>query len=548
MRRWWLIAALAILVGAAATQAQDVQLLGYVRDDLELISQESLPTWSERWTGPVEAATILAWEAENGYARFVRDYNGDGVVDELDTIQLADELGRMLMATETTRGTTDVRLVLGLAQYVAGLYPDEFVLKIYDMGFPGELLASGLGAYSPTMVPGIILEVKPGDPNIAAYELEMDEAEGVIVGLHVREGENNQYLAGRSYLYALTSEGYTPVDFAWSQEDPWQSGAQGQVLQTVARMSDRMYVEYKGQWTEVEFMLALSPLREPPTPNETTLCPPNAIAYDVTESSTPYGRVKIEECVTREMIVGGPVLDTYTYTVTNINYLYGTCGICLFYIPNLAGFSTMNMTGPAFWMQHAGWGAWWWRAPVGSCGIQPGNSSVFSFTVIGPTADTWVTGGVAGCVPSVPTVAAVAPPISAVRTTGPGKPGEPDDGDEPGECPDLVIEIKSASCTYEGREFEVRVTATVTNIGDAPSASTFARLASTSGYDSDLIGALDPGETEDATFILNFTANQLPDCPLEITVEVDPYHTVEECDETNNEDEDSVYCPNCKVI
>ena len=163
---------------AVVAPAQEGVLQGYVRDDLELISQQSLPTWSARWTGPIEAATILAWLAENGYGQFVRDSNGDGVVDELDTIQLADDMGRLLMGTETQRGTTDARLVLGLAQYVAGLYPDEFVLKIYDVGFPSELLAEGLGAYSPTMVPGILLEVKPEEPNIAAYEVEMERRRG----------------------------------------------------------------------------------------------------------------------------------------------------------------------------------------------------------------------------------------------------------------------------------------------------------------------------------------------------------------------------------
>ena len=134
---------IALFALSAVASAQDAVLEGYVRDDLQLISQQSLPTWSARWTGPIEAATILAWLADHGYGQFVRDYNGDGVVDEQDTIRLADDLGRMLMATETRRGTTDVRLVLGLAQYVAGLYPNEFVLKIYDVGFPGEVAPGG---------------------------------------------------------------------------------------------------------------------------------------------------------------------------------------------------------------------------------------------------------------------------------------------------------------------------------------------------------------------------------------------------------------------
>jgi len=102
--------------------------------------------------------------------------------------------------------------VLGLAQYVAGLYPNEFVLKIYDASFPSEVAAEGLGAFSPTMVPGILLDLKT-EPTIDAYELEMEGAEGVIVGLD-DPLETNAYLAGRSFLHDLTSEGYTPIDLA----------------------------------------------------------------------------------------------------------------------------------------------------------------------------------------------------------------------------------------------------------------------------------------------------------------------------------------------
>jgi hypothetical protein len=527
-------------------QAQDAELLGYVRDDIQRISQQSLPTWTPRWTGPIEAATVLAWEAEHGYGRFVRDFNGDGVVDEGDTIQLADDLGRMSMATETQRGTTDVRLVLGLAQYVAGLYPDEFVLKIYDVGFPGELLAEGLGTYSPTMVPGITIEVKPANPSVAAYELEMESAEGVILGVYAAEGENNEYLTGRSFLFEATPEGYTPIDLAWPEEDRWQPGTQGQVLQTLGRMDDRMSIDYRGRWKEVEFMLALSPLHEPVVGGEPRPCPADAVAYDVTETPTLYGRIQIAECVTRSQSPGYMVFDKYTYTVTNLDFLYGSCGFCLFFIPNTLGLPTVHMSGPAFWMQHAGWGGWWWMAPIGSCGILPGNSAVFSFTVVGPTADTWVTGSVSGCAAGMPpTIAPTKPRLLSVRTTGPGKEDVPDD-DHPGDCPDLAIKIQSATCTRVDRGFEVEIEVIVGNIGGVASDTTTLRFESTSGGDTAMIGALDPAETETESFTLSFTLNQIPPCPIEFTLEVDPYDWVTECNEDNNEVAGSVYCPNCK--
>ncbi len=545
MKRWWLLVVIALVALSAVASAQDAVLEGYVRDDLQLISQQSLPTWSARWTGPIEAATILAWLADHGYGQFVRDYNGDGVVDEQDTIRLADDLGRMLMATDSRRGTTDVRLVLGLAQYVAGLYPNEFVLKIYDVGFPSEVAQEGLGAYSPDMVPGIVLEMKE-EPSIEAYKAEMQAAEGVILGLVANPDSSNAYLAGRSFLFENTVEGYTPIDLALSEEDRWLAGIQGQALQTVGVMNDAFFLDYHGQWTPVEFMLALSPAHEPLSSGQPHPCPEDAIAYDVTLNTTTYGRVSIEECVTREQVIGGPTLDTYTYSVTNIDFSYGSCGICLFFIPNLSGFVTTNMTGPAMWMLHAGWGGWWWVAPSGSCGIRPGEVGIFSFTVIGPTTDTWVSGSISGCIGGTPpTIAATKPPMLGIRTTGPGK-YVPDDGDEPGDCPDLIVRIKSATCTYEGREFKVEIEVTVINIGGAASAVTFVRLESDSGNDTGLIGALAPGASEDESFTLTFTANQVPPCPLDFTVEVDPYGAVEECNEDNNIAEGSVFCPNCK--
>jgi hypothetical protein len=547
MRRWWLLAGLALIALVGAASAQDEGLLGYVRDDLQLISQQSLPGWSPRWTGPIEAATILAWYTENGYSGFVRDLNGDGVVNELDTIQLADDLGRLLMATETPRGTTDARLVLGLAQYVADLYPNEFVLKIYDTSFPSEVAAEGLGAFSPTMIPGILLDLLT-EPTIDAYEFEMEGAEGVIVGLD-DPLETNTYLAGRSFLYGLTPEGYTPIDLAWAEEDRWKEGFQGQVLETVGRMSDLFLLDFRGQWTPVEFMLALSPLREPLASGKPEPCPANAIAYDVTESTTPYGRVTIAECVTRETIIGGPTRDTYTYSVTNIDYRVGSCGICLFYIPDSLGLATVDMSGPALWMTHAGWAGWWWRAPSGSCGILPGETGVFSFTVIGPTSDTWVSGSISGCAAGLPpTIAGLQIPSSSVRTTGPGK-GTPNDGDQPSDaCPDLTVEIKSATCTMSatGGGYEVVVTATITNIGSATANGIFVSFESTSGGDTDIISSLAPGGFADADFVLSFSANQIPDCPLDFTVEVDPYNTITECREDNNVVEGSVACPRCK--
>ena len=203
-RRWLITMATAILIAAfsLASWAQPEVLPGYERSDLHLISQESLPHWTPEWTGPIQGATLLAWLHDNGYARLLRDFNGDGEIDELDTIELANVLGRGLMGTETPIGTTDVRLVVGLARYIADLYPDEFVIKIYDAGFPTEYTQQTRSPFAPDAIAGITMSIE-GEPSIDAYEWEMETAEGVILGLEEEERKNT-YLSGRSFLYSQT--------------------------------------------------------------------------------------------------------------------------------------------------------------------------------------------------------------------------------------------------------------------------------------------------------------------------------------------------------
>ncbi|MCK5246656.1 hypothetical protein KAR02_07140, partial [Candidatus Bipolaricaulota bacterium] len=414
--------------------AAQPEIPGYVVSDLQLISQESKTDWSVEWTGPIQAATILAWFAEHGYPSFIRDFNSDGVIDELDTIELADILGKTLMGTETVRGTTDVRLVLGLARYVAQHYPYEFVLKIYDVGFLGEFTAEEGAAFDPLVVDGIEL-VLESEPSIGAYKTELESGEGVIVGLE--EDDGNTYLSGRSFLYETTADGYTPIDLAWAEEDFWASGHQGKVLETVGKMDGFFYLDFHAGWKQVEFMLALSPVVDPAGTSDPRGCPDDAIAYDVmvTELGT-YGSIQVEECVTR---VGD--IDTYTYTVTNIDYLYNGCGLCLFAVPKPLGLATLSHSEAAPWLYSLYPVAWVWRLPIGSCGILPGESAVFSVSVPGPTTDTLVVGVVSSCITmstdGVYHPAAVIP----VRTTGPGEPDE--DGAccfDDGTCAELTAE------------------------------------------------------------------------------------------------------------
>ena len=573
--------ATAVLIAAISlgTWAQPDTIPGYERSDLHLISQESLPHWTPEWTGPIQGATLLAWLHDNGYSRLLRDFNGDGVIDELDTIELANVLGRGLMGTETPAGTTDVRLVVGLARYIADLYPDEFVIKIYDAGFPTEYTQQTRSPFAPDAIAGITMSIE-GEPSIDAYKWEMETAEGVILGLEEEERKNT-YLSGRSFLYNLTPRGYTPIDLAWAEEDRWVDGHQGQVLETVARMDDRMFMDYRGNWTLVECMIAVSPVREASGASEPRPCPDDAIAYDITENPTPYGRVIIEECVTREE-VEGVILDTYTYFVTNVDFTHNGCGFCYFAIPDIGVSTTVAMTGPAFWTKIANWAAWRWIAPFGSCGILPGEVGIFSFTVIGPTIDTWVTGAVGEC-QSGNLGELQQMQIFPVRTTGPG---EDMPGDEPGacclpdgscveldplacdeadgiyqgdgidctmvqcpttldECPDLIVEITDLECTLE-REYEVTITVDVTNIGTVVANNVRVEVEADSENDTDLHAFINPSQTRTSTFTFTFGVNSPPPCPLPVTATADPFDSILECDEDNNEDTDSVSCPNCK--
>jgi len=515
---------------------------GYVRSDLQLISQESKESWSAKWTGPIQAATMMAWFHEHGYSRLMRDFNGDGVIDELDTIELADVFGRGVMQADGPRGTNDARLVIGLAQYVANLYPNEFVLKIYDLGFPAEFNAEGSTSFAPDAIPGIELALI-NDPYLYAYEYELETAEGVIVGLEERENENT-YLSGRSYMFEQTPDGYTPVDLAWAEENRLLPGRQGRVLETVAKEEDRLYFDFRFGWTPVEFMLALSPVEVPEFSSEDYVCPEDAIGYHVDTYTLDYGTIEIEECVTRE-----GDFDTYTWTVTNISYVWNGCGLCYFGVAS-SGYSSVGHSGPGPWM-FSEWPVFWaWEAPLGSCGIQPGQKGVFSVTVPGPTIDTYVSAGIGACSPPPPPPDGIVleldggvldglgerTPFYKVRTTGPGR------------CPDLTVLIRDNSCSYdvETGMWDITVWVRVTNIGAAPVTTPFGVIVESDSYPASttwgpMLPIAPSGGFVDG--VLEYSiSSPTPPCPEDFTVTVDFTDEIAECSEDNNTSPGSECC------
>ncbi len=534
MRSFAFILVLLAMVSLPLT-AEEESLPGLILTDLQLISQESLSHWTPGWTGPIQAATVAAWFAEHGYPALMRDFNRDGEIDELDTIELADIFGRGLMRTESSRGTTDVRLVMGLGTYVAEHYPDQFVIKIYDPGFPREFTAQGYGTFSPDVIPGIVLELMP-EPSIAAFIEELRSGEGVILGME-EEQDRNRYLTGRSFLFERTREGYTPLDFAWAAEDRWTAGHQGQVLETVGKMDDRFYLEYLAEWVLVEFMLALSPIVDPDAGSEEHVCPENAIGYHVNTSSLgSAGQVEIIECVLRD----GDV-DIYIWTVTNIDFMQAGCGLCLFQIPN-PGLPTVGHEQAPPWTFTDAWGWWTWWLPHGHCGLMPGESAVFTVVVPGPTVDVWLSANLAAC--QVP-LAAFAPRFYPVRTTGPGIPEDdiPENGDEG--CPDLTVEIRDVDCEMDRVKgvYVISIDAYVSNVGtEGYTGVVWVEADSDRASDSSTTHiTLLPGGGFSVALEIEFSVN-LPGCPIPVTVTVDPHNFIEECDETNNTDTGSACC------
>ncbi len=563
--------------------AQLEEPIGFAISDLQLISTASKPDWEGNWSAPVEAATILAWFHDHGYSGLLPDLNGDGVVDELDTIELADDLGKGAMKSKTPQGTSDALLVHGLAEYVADKYPDGFELKIYDVGFPAEYERELHTTFAPDVIPGITLVLET-EPYYAAYVYELESGEGVILGIEEEVGRN-YYLTGRSFLFEPLSENTYAVDLVWAEEDFWEPEIQGQVLETKAKQTDALYLYYQASWVKVECMLALSPIIEPAEGEGMDLhgpCPEGAIGYDVTTSTTDYGDVEIEECVIRE----GDI-DTYIYTVRNISFILNDCGICWFGVPNTAGFPTLNQSGPATWLVNPlTWaiGGWDWRAPPGSCGIETGGSAVFSFSVPAPTTDVPTMGGVSGCgliavvedgvvrdsVIETPADGETEEPAETngvlrtsderirlrldtdsdgprfkpllVRTTGPAE-GPPDDTPNGGPCPDLTIKFRSANCVETDSGFKVSVTAKVTNIGGEDAGAFHCKVESSEGTDDCWVGTgLESGLTKIVSFSFTFSHTGKPPC-LDLKLIADNEDEItDECDETNNTDTGSVCC------
>lgn len=492
--------------------AQVEALPGLILTDLQLLSQESLPHWTPAWTGPIQGATIAAWFAEHGYPALIHDLNRDGVVDELDTIELANDFGLGIMQTETPRGTTDVRLVVGLATYFANFYPDEFVLKIYDLGFPTEFAAQGYGTFAPDAIPGIILELKE-EPSIQAYIHELSTGEGVIVGLEEGEVDRNRYLAGRSFLSEPTYEGYTPLDFAWAQEDRWKAGHQGQVLETVAKMENRFYLDFQGNWTLVEFMLALSPIEE---------------EADGTAEGCPDLTIRILD----ESCVYDPKAEAYNITVWAEVLNIGTEPVTAPFIVTLN-----STTHPGGAVQ---------VIPVPPL-FNPGDVIPITMSFSTPPDPA----GAAPCPLTYVIMVDAREQIDECNEDNNTVWGEVCCGDE-GDCPDLVVEIIEVGCEVGPipgapmSQSVLTVLAKITNDGGAAVVvPTTVLLRGLGPYvmfaATGPVPTLGPGDSHSVLLSFAIPSDE-PPCPLDFVLICDVGGDVTECDEDNNTAAGTVCC------
>ncbi|MGY4707062.1 CARDB domain-containing protein [Candidatus Bipolaricaulota sp. J31] len=486
--------------------------------DLQLISHEEVSAGTVAYDGPTCAAIVLAWLADHGFRALLPDLNGDGTIDERDTVALAEKLSPD-MRVRPDRGTLDPWLVDAIARYVGKRYPNQFVVKIYDDTFRQEYSATMGQSFDPNLYPNISFELYP-NASRDDYAEELLSAEGVILGLGPERG-HNRYFVGRSFEFQQGPGGW-PIDVVDTSDDPGVVGLQGQVFPTYMRKSTTHWLVAYGGWQPLEFMLALSPLRKPGPTGEEYPCAINAFGYDVTKVETDFGAFEVEECAVHD-----GTRDLYIYTVRNIDFLHNGCGICEFFIPNTGGLATLDQWGPTGWLVNAWYPSGWsWTAPSGDCGIMPGSSAVFGFAVPAPTTDVVRPAMVSSCLPS-PTVAGLEGRLRLkFSTTGP-------EVQEEG-CPDLVVK-KIRACWYIDAEqrVHVRVNVRVKNEGTTKASNVYVCITAGGQSTTEWAGTILPGSTDYVSAEITLPPGSLS-FPIPVHVVVDCKDKVKECDETNN--------------
>ena len=222
-------------------------------ETLHLIAWEDIPGGELTYAGPLSAAILMAWHAETGYPRLLEDLNGDGHIDEADTIELALEFAEPMGAHDGP--VWDPRIVDVLAPYVADRYPDTFEMWVYDPSIPDEFRDHLGRSFDPADYPGIEILILE-EPSHLAYVEHLEHHRPGIVGIGF-ESDPNEYAVSRSAVLDREPVGW-PVDLAntsrmiFGPEPVWE---------TILRERFEAWVFDLGDWIPFEAFIVLVPVR-----------------------------------------------------------------------------------------------------------------------------------------------------------------------------------------------------------------------------------------------------------------------------------------------
>lgn len=229
----------------------------FVLEELHLIHWEDVADGRPSYTGPVSAAILMAWYAEHGYPELLPDLNGDGRINEQDTLMLAGDFGEEMGGNLVHEQLADPFIVYPLARYIGERYPNEFRMLIYDESFPEEVEHDLGQPFNPTEVGGIVLEVHE-DPFYELYVHHLEEQRPGIVGIGPDFPEWNHFAVSRSFVPQEEPEGF-PVDLVSTS---YQLFAEEPVWNTFLRLEFQRWGFLTPGWVPFETLIVLIPARE----------------------------------------------------------------------------------------------------------------------------------------------------------------------------------------------------------------------------------------------------------------------------------------------
>jgi len=243
----WVVCVLVVISLAAFATSEGVL------DELELVDWTDLPGGTSWYSGGVATAVVMDWYAQQGYPGLVPDVDRDGSINRGDVIALASDLGWRMAAD--LEPIVDPLLVDVLARHVISVYPDEFLLRIYDPSFPQEFHAQMGHAFDPLGYPGLDIEIA-AEPTHDDVVFWLENQTPGIAGVGMRGGDN-RFAVTRSFSCMGTDEG-RPLDLV--NTDPYRF-EDGRVWNTVLRFQGGLWEFACPAWIPFETLIVLIPLQ-----------------------------------------------------------------------------------------------------------------------------------------------------------------------------------------------------------------------------------------------------------------------------------------------